>query len=205
MLFGKRQSENQPGESWDRVNGLSEPQMSCTCGMQDMPGQHTLYGCIPRKGHPWLSRGVITEEDSEASAEEGETSHYYEIMSSVMERNTRHSAMEDMKRGGGDVVDSANSATSQTLGAPEPPTQDDATPTETPVAVAGLPSVYLMMPRQAEQATHLREAKEIRRSLLAWSRQAIAICSIILVAGVVLTMLAVTLIAKDNCKAVKEI
>ena len=103
------------------------------------------------------------------------------------------------------LVDSANSATSQTLGAPEPPTQDDATPTETPVAVAGLPSVYLMMPRQAEQATHLREAKEIRRSLLAWSRQAIAICSIILVAGVVLTMLAVTLIAKDNCKAVKEI
>ena len=103
-------------------------------------------------------------------------------------------------------MDSANSATSQTLGAPEPPTQDDATPTETPVAVAGLPSVYLMMPRgQAEQATHLREAKEIRRSLLAWSRQAIAICSIILVAGVVLTMLAVTLIAKDNCKAVKEI
>jgi len=103
------------------------------------------------------------------------------------------------------VVDSANSATGQTLGAPEPPTQDDAIPTETPVAVAGLPSVYLMMPRQAEQATHLREAKEIRRSLLAWSRQAIAICSIILVAGVVLTMLAITLIAKDSCKAVKEI
>ena len=103
------------------------------------------------------------------------------------------------------IVDSANSATSQTLGAPEPPTQDDATPTETPVAVAGLPSVYLMMPKQPEQATHLREAKEIRRSLLAWSRQAIAICSIILVAGVVLTMLAITLIAKDSCKAVKEI
>ena len=103
------------------------------------------------------------------------------------------------------LVDSANSATGQTLGAPEPPTQDDAIPTETPVAVAGLPSVYLMMPRQAEQATHLREAKEIRRSLLAWSRQAIAICSIILVAGVVLTMLAITLIAKDSCKAVKEI
>ena len=173
--------------------------------MQDMPGQHTWYGCIPHKGHPWLSKGVITEDDSEASAEEGETSHFYEIISSVLERNTRQSVMEDMKRGGGDVVDSANSATSQTLGAPEPPTQDDATPTETPVAVAGLPSVYLMMPRQAEQATHLREAKEIRRSLLAWSRQAIAICSIILVAGVVLTMLAVTLIAKDNCKAVKEI
>ena len=103
------------------------------------------------------------------------------------------------------LVDSANSATGQTLGAPEPPTQDDAIPTETPVAVAGLPSVYLMMPRQAEQATHLREAKEIRRSLLAWSRQAIAICSIILVAGVVLTMLAITLIAKDSCKAMKEI
>ena len=100
MLFGKRQSENQPGGSWDKVNVYSEPR-SCTCGMQDMPGQHTWYGCIPHKGHPWLSKGVITEDDSEASAEEGETSHFYEIISSVLERNTRQSVMEDMKRGGG--------------------------------------------------------------------------------------------------------
>ena len=99
------------------------------------------------------------------------------------------------------IVDST-SATSQTL-APEPPTQDDATPVETPVA--GLPSVYLMMPKQPEQATHLRDAREIRRSLVAWSRQAIAVCIIILMAGVVLMMLAITLIAKDKCKAVKEI
>ena len=95
-----------------------------------------------------------------------------------------------------------DSATSQTL-APEPPTQDDATPVET--QVADLPSVYLMMPRQTEQATHLRDAREIRRSLVAWSRQAIAVCIIILMAGVVLMMLAITLIAKDKCKAVKEI
>ena len=100
------------------------------------------------------------------------------------------------------IVDSA-SATSQTL-APEPPTQDDATPVAT--QVADLPSVYLMMPRQAEQATtHLRDAREIRRSLMAWSRQAIAVCIIMLMAGVVLMMLAITMIAKDNCKAVKEI
>ena len=96
----------------------------------------------------------------------------------------------------------STSATSQTL-APEQQTQDDATPAAT--QVADLPSVYLMMPKQPEQATHLRDAKEIRRSLVAWSRQAIAVCLIILMAGVVLMMLAITLIAKDNCKVVKEI
>ena len=96
----------------------------------------------------------------------------------------------------------STSATSQTL-APEQQTQDDATPAAT--QVADLPSVYLMMPRQSEQATtHLRDAREIRRSLMAWARQAIAGCIIMLMAGVGLMMLAITLIAEDKCKAVKE-
>ena len=95
----------------------------------------------------------------------------------------------------------STSDTSQTL-APEP-TQDDATPVvETPVAA--LPSVYLVMPKEPNQATHLADARQIRRSLVAWTRQAIAVCIIILMAGVVLMMLAITLIAKDDCKAVKE-
>ena len=61
------------------------------------------------------------------------------------------------------------------------------------------------MPKEPKQATHLADARQIRRSLVAWTRQAIAVCIIILMAGVVLMMLAITLIAKDECKAVKEI
>ena len=101
MLFGTKQGENQLGGSWDRVNENSELQTPCTCGMQDMPGQHTQFGCIPHKGHPWLSNGVITEEDSEASEEEGEQSHYYEIMASVTESNARQAVKREMKNGGG--------------------------------------------------------------------------------------------------------
>ena len=123
-------------------------------------------------------------------------------MTSVTESNARQAAKREMKNGGGDVVDSTSATTSQTR-APEQQTQDDATPAAT--QVADIPSVYLMMPRHSEQATtHLRDAREIRRSLMAWSRQAIAVCIIILMAGVVLMMLAITLIAKDKCKAVKE-
>ena len=99
-----------------------------------------------------------------------------------------------------DLVDST-SDTSQTL-APEL-AQDDATPVvETPVAA--LPSVYLVMPKEQKQATSLADARQIRRSLVAWTRQAIAVCIIILMAGVVLMMLAITLIARDECQAVKE-
>ena len=95
----------------------------------------------------------------------------------------------------------STSDTSQTL-APEP-AQDDATPVvETPVAA--LLSVYLVMPKEQKQATSLADARQIRRSLVAWTRQAIAVCIIILMAGVVLMMLAITLIAREECQAVKE-
>ena len=100
MLFGDRQRDGQSGEGWNIVNENSECRGSCTCGMSDMPGQHSTFGCIPRKGHPWLSPEVITEDDSKASTEEGETSHYYEIMSTVMQQKTLEAVTEQMNKGG---------------------------------------------------------------------------------------------------------
>ena len=210
VLFGRqkgtnvpRQGGNQPGGGWNAENENSEYRGTCTCGMSDLPGQHTTFGCIPRKGHPWVSPELDMEEDSEASGEEGEIHHYYEIMSSVMQQKNLEAITVDMERGrtepkgGEDVVDSD---TRQTL-APEP-AQGDATPAvETPVAA--LPSIYLVMPKEQKQATSPVDVRQLRRSLVAWTRQAIAVCITILTAGLVLMMLAITLIAREECEAVK--
>ena len=85
--------------------------------------------------------------------------------------------------------------------APEP-AQGDATPAvETPVAA--LPSIYLVMPAEQKQATIPLDVQQLRRSLVAWTCQAIAVCITILTSGLVLMMLAITLIAKEECEAMK--
>ena len=85
--------------------------------------------------------------------------------------------------------------------APEP-AQGDATPAvETPVAA--LPSIYLVMPTEQKQPITSLDVQQLGRSLMAWTRQGIAVCITILTSGLVLMMLAITMIARDECEAVK--
>ena len=72
--------------------------------------------------------------------------------------------------------------------------RDDATPGTPEEVLSALPAVYLISPTQGTDRTPL-DVQQVGQALLTWTRQWIAICLIVLTAGLVMIMLALSLMA----------